>query len=519
MELRDPGHWQNLIRTSADSEKPRIFEQALQIWPNSTELWLGYVQTGDSVEAKGKLLAKALPLSVDPRLYEDYIAHIRSSSPDTLSSAFEYALSIVSFDPHSGQLWKMYIDFLASETVSNEWEEQFRRDRVRKAYKRAITLPLVNIEALWRSYSTFENRISRVSARKFIDERSGAYMKARSALKTWQTLTQGLTFGTMPSVQDSEKSSGIWRKLIDWERGNALELGSEELKQRVHWVCQRATHCARWSAVVWFDAGLYDNAEMWEKGAEAMPESMLLSFKSAENYELMGQAPNVRRVLLRLAESLNATGEDPTPALAELVRSTHRLEGLEAARKCVVECLKSTQDPGPALYIAAANLEKDTPAKERSVWSLAYRKFGRKSSDFVVLYLDYLFAHDDIVNARAGFEQVADLKIRKVWDAMLTFESKYVQSASTSVKALKTLEQRYIAEFKDIDEVELFIQRYGRFSSILPRQGDTGVHEDDALSVPPGAVTQLLSMLPPANVYDGPSINNDLLIQLIVKAI
>lgn len=44
-------------------------------------------------------------------------------------------------------------------------EDQQRMDQMRKVYHRAISIPLNNIEQIWKEYDAFENGLSRLTVR------------------------------------------------------------------------------------------------------------------------------------------------------------------------------------------------------------------------------------------------------------------------------------------------------------------------------------------------------------------
>lgn len=548
-ELRDPQIWLKRIEEAKGEAKISICEEALQTWPSSTELWLIILKHSSDV---GKTLAKCLPLSVDPKLYESYIDHIKATKPEDLGQAFEFTLNTVSFHPDSGSIWKAYIDWLASQPVANEWEETFRRDKIRKAYKRAVTLPVSNIEALWRTYGQFETRISRVSARKFIDERSASYMKARSAFKTYQTLTKGLNFSTMASVETSVLDAPKWRQYIDWERTNPLELGDEaEVTKRVHFAYTRAVQCARWSPQLWFDAGSRDASKFWDQGAQAMPESYLLAVKLAEHYEGQNDFDNVAVVMHRLISYLGSISRNSSLGWAELIKSAHRLKGIDAGRAVVKQCLEELAEPSSAVYLAAASLEKaasNTDIEEK-IWEFAFHKFGCSDLPFVMRYIEALFLKGDLINARSVFEQAAAADantlpspLRELWDLMLKLEAKQVREAGSDLQALIKLEKRYAEKFDGVDEVGLFMRRFGQDAALMFNASDalssaqakgapasapdfingashSGTNGANlaATRLPDGSLKTLIAMLPPANVYDGPIINNALLMQIILE--
>ena len=70
---------------------------------------------------------------------------------------------------------------------------------VRKTFVRAISIPLSNIETIWRDYDAFENGLNRLTAKRFLSERSAAYMTARAAYKELWSLLDPIDRNFLPA--------------------------------------------------------------------------------------------------------------------------------------------------------------------------------------------------------------------------------------------------------------------------------------------------------------------------------
>jgi cleavage stimulation factor subunit 3 len=118
---------------------------------------------------------------------ESYLQYIRRQNPvvegagvsdpvrATIIGGYDFALKECGTDRASGEIWQDYIQFLGTPRVSlarisefcanlqptNEWEEQQKQDSLRKAYHRAVCIPLDNVEALWKAYDAFENNVNK----------------------------------------------------------------------------------------------------------------------------------------------------------------------------------------------------------------------------------------------------------------------------------------------------------------------------------------------------------------------
>ena len=71
-----------------------------------------------------------------------------------------------------------------------------------QVYQRAVINPMMNIEACWKEYSSFEQSINPMIAEKLTQERSRDYMNARRVAKEYEAVTRGLNKSN-PSVPPS----------------------------------------------------------------------------------------------------------------------------------------------------------------------------------------------------------------------------------------------------------------------------------------------------------------------------
>lgn len=80
-----------------------------------------------------------------------------------MKKAYEGALECIGQDKDSGELWKEWLAIVEAEPTHNVHEEQQKMDAMRKIYRRAVQIPLNNVEALWRELDAFENKLNKVT--------------------------------------------------------------------------------------------------------------------------------------------------------------------------------------------------------------------------------------------------------------------------------------------------------------------------------------------------------------------
>lgn len=99
----------------------------------------------------------------------------QASPRDVIKKAYEFALRFVGQDPHSGEVWKDYIDYIKADPTSNDREGQEKMDLLRSVYRRAVQIPLDNLEQIWREWDSFENGLNKLTV-GFISASFGQFL-------------------------------------------------------------------------------------------------------------------------------------------------------------------------------------------------------------------------------------------------------------------------------------------------------------------------------------------------------
>ena len=281
-------------------------------------------------------------LNVD--LWSIYINYIRRRNSmqtgDTakaysiINQSFSFALDTIGVDKDSGKLWQDYIGFLKTGpgTVGGSgWQDGAKVDTLRAAYQRAIAVPTEATTAIWREYDTFETGLSKINVslnyyflcsskcsdnqqgRKYLQEKSAAYMTARQAHHQLSNLTANLKRSTRPRLppamgysgdQDYNQQLNSWQDWIQWEKDDNLVLKDDEpelYKKRILYVYKQALMTLYFWPEMWYSAAEFcfengldaEGAKFLEKGFAANPESPLLAFKQADRLESTTQNDDV----------------------------------------------------------------------------------------------------------------------------------------------------------------------------------------------------------------------------------
>jgi hypothetical protein len=92
------------------------------------------------------------------------MASANQSSPrDVIKKAYEFALRFVGQDRDAGEIWKDYIEYIKADPTSTERESQEKMDLLRSVYRRAVQIPLDNLEQIWREWDAFENGLNKLT--------------------------------------------------------------------------------------------------------------------------------------------------------------------------------------------------------------------------------------------------------------------------------------------------------------------------------------------------------------------
>lgn len=218
----------------------------------------------------------------------------------TIIHAYEFVLQFIGTDVKSGSVWTHYIKFVKSAFPDSE--QQQRMELLRKIYHRAIWTPLNNIEQLWQDYDAFENALNKITAKKFVADKSNGYMIARATLRELESyleLINRLNLLWVARIPTwSEKEMIVlreWKKYIAYEMTNPLGLEDEELVHtRVAYAFRSALSMLRFYPEVWHMYARYcisigrpkQAIQILQSATKVLPNSLLISFTLAEVYEV-----------------------------------------------------------------------------------------------------------------------------------------------------------------------------------------------------------------------------------------
>lgn len=309
---------------------------------NQAEIWVAYLDMelsfNNTAEAES-IFTRTLRAIPDVQLWTAYLNYIRRRNDlndptgrarQTVSQSYEFVLNNIGQDRDAGGIWSDYIQFIKTgpgQIGGTGWQDQQKMDILRKAYQRAIAIPMANVNSLWKEYDQFEMGLNKMTVRsnnpftrwkmtnksqgrKFLQERSPSHMTARSANTHLENITRGLKKTTLPRLPPAPGFEGdqeyleqvrLWKAWITWEKDDPLILQPDDsitYRQRVLQVYKQALMALRFWPELWVDAAewCFDNNITSEDGQdtglrflidglEANPESFLLALKHADRIE------------------------------------------------------------------------------------------------------------------------------------------------------------------------------------------------------------------------------------------
>lgn len=142
------------------------------------EIWVQYLEMElslDNFAEAENIFQRTLTTIVDVQLWTAYLDYVRRRNDlndtsgvarQTVNAAYDFVLDNVGQDREAGRIWQDYVQFLKSgpgQVGGSGWQDMQKVDGLRKAYQRAICIPISNLNVLWKEYDQFELGINKVA--------------------------------------------------------------------------------------------------------------------------------------------------------------------------------------------------------------------------------------------------------------------------------------------------------------------------------------------------------------------
>lgn len=141
-----------------------VYERVLQVFPTSGRHWLSYANTFVAENKKPKaigVLQRALPHCPHVDLWRAFLIHYVGLTKDhgEVAKAYERAVECIGQDIAANAVWSDYIAFLKNAKASNQYEKSINMNQLRRAYQRALLVPMHQMERLWTDYEEWEKSV------------------------------------------------------------------------------------------------------------------------------------------------------------------------------------------------------------------------------------------------------------------------------------------------------------------------------------------------------------------------
>ncbi|XP_074613166.1 cleavage stimulation factor subunit 3-like isoform X2 [Acropora palmata] len=503
----DTESWGVLIREAQSTplETSRVLcEKLVRRFPNAGRYWRLYIEQeikNNNYEQVEKLFQKCLIKVLNIDLWKCYLSYVRDTKcslpnfRDKMLQAYEFALEKVGVDFNSYQIWIDFVNFLKTGEAVGSYAENRKIITIRKVYQRAVVTPMLNLEALWREYNSFEQSVNKALAKKLIDDKTREYMNARRVAKEYEAITRGLVRGN-PSVpingsSEENKQLQIWKKYIAWEKSNPLRTEDTALlTKRVVYAYEQCLQTMGFHSNVWCEAALYlekVSQQLMDKGD--MQGSKVLSDETAGLYERAVTGLMKHNMLLYFAYADFEEGRmkfqkakeiyekylaleniDPTLVYIQYMKFARRSESIKESR-AIFKRAREDSRTNFHVFISAALMEYYC-SKDKSIAFKIFElglKRHMNETDYVLAYVDYLSHLNDDNNTRVLFEKVLSSmpneKASDVWGKFLEFEGTCGDLASL-VKVENRKLEAYREELEGL-EISVLVDRY-KYLDLFP---------------------------------------------------
>ena len=186
-----------------------FWERAVSHFPTHPYFWMLYIEQEikashfDEVE---KLFSRCLHKIPSIDLSRQHVRYVYQHYPpvslpnrERIREAYDQAIGRVGFDLDSSPLYLDYIRFLKECEAVGPYAEQQRGLKIREVFQKAVSVPMLNIELMWKEYCHFEQGFQPNQAEKIMSDRSREYTNAKKNAKILEPVVRALRRDKLPS--------------------------------------------------------------------------------------------------------------------------------------------------------------------------------------------------------------------------------------------------------------------------------------------------------------------------------
>ncbi|DBA01781.1 TPA: hypothetical protein N0F65_010191 [Lagenidium giganteum] len=487
----------NEVQQLSIDEARAYYERFLDLYPSSGRWWKLYAEhelREKNYDRVQEIIKKSLMQIRCPnvdlwRFYLNFTKVVKldvavdSKDPEGICAArqlmcdaYELAIERVGASIHAAPIWQAYLSFLQEDTDPQAFLV------VRKAFHRALVMPLNNMEAIWKDYEKFERSIPNndALAQNFFKMFRQKFDASRAVFRDRKKLYDAVNINALSvpvSITKAEAAQMTgWQKILEYETQNPERLDGARFKSRMRFTLELFVNVMRHHPEAWYQYAAYENetndpdaaTAVFDRALEANPDSSLLHFAFADHYELRGNMQGATSIYEKvLKENVSALAYITYQRFA---RRALGAKGLNEARNIFKRARKDERDGACTYHVFAASgafmatllefySDSSDVGKEVAlkIFELGLKKFIQEPN-YVICYLDFLGHLNDDNNMRSLFEKVLAVMpaevSRPIWDRYVEFEHTMVANGG-DLSTVAKVEARRALAFPDAPHIEM----------------------------------------------------------------
>ena len=411
----DTAAWEQLLdqanQQPIDQARP-LYERFLTIYPLASRYWRQYIlheQSAHNYQQVEALFSRCLLSTLSLPLFQtylDYVKHVKAGSDDyhdALTAAYDFTLQHVHLDLHSHTVFLAYVAVLATLPTSSPYEETQKLHRQRAVFQRAVLLPSVGVEDVWREWDKFEHSVNKQLAVQMLAEWNARHLQAKQVGKERRRRSRALRLdllATPPSTATALLHSHqllLWRSLIHYDMSNPMHLSPTDLYASVVFTYRQALCHLSHEPVLQLEylqyvglsaaqlGGLGEDVERrWKESVEVMAYSVLWRQCYTEWLEQQGRVKEVREVYERWLDDRNKRKKDAADReeegreevkrrIAKIETGSSSTSGGEGEEKKEDESAATSATDAEDERLRLAEQDEDDEAAARSQLHYTYR--------------------------------------------------------------------------------------------------------------------------------------------------
>lgn len=419
---------------------------------------------------------------------------------------------------HADRIWRKYVDFVSSWREDDPAETRNKNFTLIEIYRRAVVVPMENLDSFWTEYEQLERKNSGQLAEQFLAEYLEKYRLAKAIFEKRRNFVRKIDFDRLaiPACNDLDELHQVdaWDGWTRYELSNPHGLSPDLHKSYMEMHFSLALAPLRYHSEIWLtyadfifsNAGIYAAKDVLREAIAVVPDIVVLRLALSE-VEEKGSVEVARDILKRAFDDL--------PSMLSFSlwqRFCRKIDGVVGGRtafSATISLRQNTSNPDMyCIYMAHALLELDInnePDIALRVLDQARKHYPHADKDFnfVRLWFNVLVKQGNISQLRWLIAYILDTGKNVVDSLQMIAKDSDMGTVAANEPSTLSTEQK-IDLFKEYLEIEI---RQGlisgsMYNDLIARRLELKEKLNKELALRP---KQLLSFKLPAHVDAVPS--------------